>query len=201
VSGGKRMRPAQSHGQQGFTLIVGLIMLLLLTLAAVSAFHLGSDQTIMVANAQHQNEALDAAQQAIDTAINSGTFSSNPAAAIATSNCSGGGVNTLCVDSDGDGVSDFTVSLTPAPACVTVSPIMNNSLQITSANSGDEGCLNPIMGNPGVVNSGVNGASACANSVWEVSAQSVDNATNATATVVQGVGTRIATATMAQACP
>ena len=198
---GHRITTGARAAQRGFTLLIGLFMLLLLTLSAVSAFHLGGDQTVVVANAQHQNEAVDAAQQAIETAINSGNFTTNPAASIPTSNCSGGGANTLCVDVDADGVSDFTVTLTPPPACIAATPIMNNALQITGASSNDEGCLSPVGGNFGVVNSGINGASACANSIWEVSAQSVDSATGATATVAQGIGTRIATAAIPQSCP
>jgi Tfp pilus assembly protein PilX len=192
---------AGRSSERGFALLIGLIMLLLLTLSAVSAFHMGGDQTIVVANAQHQNEGVDAARQTIDTVINSGNFASNPAAAIVQSNCSGGGTNSLCVDVDNDGVSDFTVTLTPQPICVTAKPILNNSLQITSANSPDEGCLSNMSGNPGVANSGVNGASACTAATWEVSAQAVDSATSTTVNAVQGVGVRIATADVQTFCP
>ena len=187
--------------QRGFALVIGLIMLLLLTLSAVAAFHLGADQTIVVANAQHQNEGVDAARQTIDTVINSGNFATNPAAAIPQSNCSGGGSNSLCIDVDGDGTSDFTVTLAPQPICIAANPIMNNALQISSANSPDEGCLSNMSGNPGVTNSGVNGASACTAATWEISAQAVDSATSTTVNAVQGVGVRIPTADVSTLCP
>lgn len=174
--------------QSGFALIFGLIMLALLTLLAVTAFHLGANQTLVVANAQHRNEGVDAAQQAIDTVINSSAFTQNPAAAIPTSNCAGGGANTLCVDSNGDGVSDFKVTLTPQPKCITIAYV-----QPDLANTADQGCggLATPQGGFGVAGTPGGQSSICANAVWEVNAQAVDNATGTTVNVVQGVGVRV----------
>ncbi|MDR3410210.1 MAG: hypothetical protein P4L87_04575 [Formivibrio sp.] len=185
--------------QQGFTLIMGLIMLVLLTLMAVVVYHLGANQTIIVANAQHKNEGLDAAQQAIDTVINSSNFTQNPAAAIATSNCSGGGANKLCVDSNGDGTNDFTVSLTPTPTCVAAAPIPAAQLDFTKAD--DLACATETQQSFGVSGATATGNSLCANSTWEINAQAVDSATNTTVNVTQGVAVRIATTDMTTNCP
>src|SRR4030067_3700331 len=96
---------------QGFSLVVGLIMLSLMTMLAVTTYIVGTNQTVVVANAQHRAEGIDAAQSAIAIVANSGNFAINPAAAIPASNC-GSGANSWCVDNNGDGTSDFTVTLT-----------------------------------------------------------------------------------------
>jgi Tfp pilus assembly protein PilX len=57
--------------QRGITLITALIMLVLLTMMAITAFHIGSSQSVIVSNSQHRDEATDAAQQMIDTVLNS----------------------------------------------------------------------------------------------------------------------------------
>lgn len=182
---------ATPRRQRGLTLVMGLIMLLLLTLAAVAAFHMGANQTIIVGNAQHRNEGVDAAQQAIDTALNSSNFTSNPAAAIPNSNCASGGANSLCVDSNGDQVSDFTVNLSPKPTCVVAAPIPVNQLDFS--NPQDLACAPQSQQSFGVANASQTGSSLCANSNWEITAQAADPATSTKVTVVQGVAVRIAT--------
>lgn len=177
--------------QRGLTLVMGLIMLVVLTLAAVAAFHLGANQTIIVGNAQHRNEGVDAAQQAIDTVLNSSNFTANPAAAIPNSNCPAGGANSLCVDSNGDQVSDFTVTLTPKPNCIVAAPIPVNQLDFS--NQQDLACAPQSQQTFGVANANQTGSSLCANSNWEIAAQAVDPSTSTQVTVVQGVAVRIAT--------
>ncbi|MBS1154209.1 MAG: hypothetical protein H6R07_133 [Proteobacteria bacterium] len=193
------LHSAGSARQKGFTLVMGMIMLVLLTLMAVAAFHLGANQTIIVANAQHKNEGVDAAQQAIDTVINSSNFTQNPAAAIAIGNCSDGGANKMCVDSNGDGANDFTVTLTPAPACVAAAPIPAANLDFAKAD--DLACATETQQAFGVSGATVTGDSLCANSTWEVNAQAVDSATNTAVNVTQGVAVRIAATDMTTNCP
>ena len=114
---------------QGFSLVVGLIMLSLMTILTVTTFIVGSNQTIVVANAQHRAEGIDAAQSAIAIVSNSSNFTKNPAAAIPASNC-GSGANTWCVDSNGDSVNDFIVSLSPQPNCITAATIPTSNLDL-----------------------------------------------------------------------
>jgi Tfp pilus assembly protein PilX len=190
-----RLNAIASRGtgrQRGITLVTALIMLVLLTLMAITAFHIGTSQTSIVSNAQHRDEALDAAQQAIDKVINSPDFMSTPAAAIASTatNCSGGAANTWCVDVNGDGTLDITVALTPQPKCVSGSAISNDALDIV-LNPEDQQCLTPqgqeCLGMPG----GCPSTSLCANATWEVSAQASDTTTNTKVNVVQGVASRM----------
>jgi Tfp pilus assembly protein PilX len=193
---------SRARRQQGSALIFGLIMLMLMTLLAVSAYHLGSSQTVIVANAQYRNEGIAAAQQTIDTALNSGNFTQNSSAAIVSSSCSTSGIatnNVLCVDSNGDGVNDFTVNLSPNPTCITAAPIPASQLDFKNAD--DLACASAQQQTFGSAGLTPTGASACANSIWEIAAQAVDNSTSTNVNVVQGASVRIAQTDMAAFCP
>ena len=183
--------------QRGITLVVGLIMLVLLTLMAVVAFHMGTSQTAIVSNAQHRDEATDAAQQAIDTVLNSSNFMIDPSAAIPVSNCPGGGANTLCVDVNGDGKGDVKVALSPKPKCIAGAPIANSALDL--ANAQDLACATGAGQTLGIEGS-TNANSLCANSSWEITAVASDTDTNTSVTVVQGAASRIATTDLANNC-
>lgn len=192
-----RSHLAAPRRQRGITLVVGLIMLVLLTLMAVVAFHMGTSQTAIVSNAQHRGEATDAAQQAIDTVLNSSNFMIDPTAAIPASNCVGGGANSLCVDVNGDGTADVKVSLTPNPKCISGAPIANGSLNL--GNSEDLACVTGASQTFGIEGS-TNGNSLCATSSWEITAAAADTTTNTNVTVVQGAAARIATTDLANNC-
>lgn len=192
----RRLTP-RAH-ERGVTLVIGLIMLVLLTLMAVAAFQMGTSQTAIVSNAQHRGEATDAAQQAINTVLNSSNFMINPAAAIPNSNCAAGGANSLCVDVNGDGTPDVTVTLSPQPTCVSGAPINSSTLDFTSAN--DLACAGGSQQNFGVQGA-TSGASLCANSNWEITAAANDAATKTNVTVVQGVAARVAATDLANNCP
>ena len=90
--------------QQGSVLVVGLIMLVLLTLMAVSAINSTTASIQVVGNAQFRDEATAAAQQAIENVISSAAFLATPPAA-------------QNIDVNGDGTADYTVTFTPVPAC------------------------------------------------------------------------------------
>ncbi len=185
--------------QQGFSLIVGLIMLFIMTLLAGAAFRVGTDQTVVVANAQQRNEGIDAAQQAIEIVVNSSNFTQNPAAAIPTSNCSGGSANRWCIDSNGDGISDFTVTLSPQPSCIAAVPIPMSQLDFSQAN--DLACVTGSQQEFGLSGAASSSNSLCANATWEISARAVDAATGTAVNIVQGVALRIAITDMTNNCP
>ena len=186
--------------QQGFSLLVSMIMLLLMTLLAIASFHMTSSQTTVVANAQHRNEGIDAATQAIEQVVNSSNFTQNPAAAIPNTNCTGGsGANTWCVDSNGDGVQDFTVKILPLPTCVEAVPILNSQLNLQNAD--DLACSSGTAQNFGVTGGTGSGNSMCANSTWEITAVAKDPATETNTTVTQGASLRIPATAMTNNCP
>ena len=190
--------------QRGATLIIALIMLVLLTLFAVSSFNTAQTNVKVVGNMQQKAEALNAAQQAIETVVSSPQFIANPANAVPAP-C--GTANTLCTDVTGDGVADFTATLIGPdyptgphqPTCVSVRVIKNQELNVL-ANPEDLGCsAAPVAGTAGVAGA-MTGDSLCANTIWEIRARAVSSSSGATATVTQGVGVRVSTDAAGSSC-
>lgn len=65
----------RAHRQQrGVTLLISLIMLLVLTLFAVTMIRLSNTNVVVVGNMQAQRALVAAAQQAIETDLNSASF-------------------------------------------------------------------------------------------------------------------------------
>lgn len=180
--------------QRGATLLITLIMLVLLTLFAVSALNTGTTNLKVVGNMQSRSEALNATQEAIETVLSSPLFISNPANAVLNP-C--GAANTLCTDVTGDGTPDYTTRLTPPPSCVMVKPIKVSELDLSIAE--DLGCSAGQAQQFGVAGA-VTGDSLCAKSVWEITAVTTSAAAGATVTAVQGVGVRISVDEMASSC-
>jgi Tfp pilus assembly protein PilX len=92
--------------QCGAALVVGLIMLVLITLMLLAALNLGTTNFRAVSNMQFREEAIAAANQAIDQVISS-NFTADPAAAAENRE----------VDIDNDGDPDYVVTIA-APVCV-----------------------------------------------------------------------------------
>jgi len=191
------------RSQRGTTLIVALIMLVLLTLFAVSSFNTANTNLKVVGNMQQKSEALNAAQQAVETVMSTPQFIANPANAVLTP-C--GSANTLCTDVTGDGVADFTTTLVgpdyPAPphqpTCVSVRPIKNQELVLS--NPEDLGCAaGQQVGASGVAGA-MTGDSLCANTIWEIRARTVSSSSGATVIVTQGVGVRVSADAAGTSC-
>jgi hypothetical protein len=85
----------------------------------------------------------------------------------------------------------------PQPACVSVKPIKNEVLNL--GNPEDLGCSSGQQQQFGVAGAAT-GNSLCANSIWEITAQSVSGYSGAKVTVRQGVGVRISADEAAGAC-
>lgn len=71
--------PVSFRSQRGATLVIGLIMLVLITLVVTSAFTLSSGNLKAVTNMQFRNEAMAAANKAIEQVIGS-NFAKAPVA-------------------------------------------------------------------------------------------------------------------------
>ncbi len=92
--------------QRGSTLLISLVMLVVLTLFALSAINLSTSNLRIVGNMQRQLEATAAAQMAIEQIVgNISNFETAP-----TTN------QTVAIDLNNDGSSDFSVVVSP-PAC------------------------------------------------------------------------------------
>lgn len=99
------MKPFPSpRPQHGATLVVGLIMLTVITLMVTAAFTLSSSNLKAVGNMQFRNEAMAAANKAIELKLSS-SFTTATAA------------ETINVDLNNDGVTDYVVTLS-VPACI-----------------------------------------------------------------------------------
>lgn len=180
--------------QQGVTLIMALIMLVLLTLLALTSFNLGNSNLKIVSNMQQREQAIAAANEVLEETISSTRFFNTPTAALADP-CDG--PNSRCVDTDGDKKPDIKVQLTPAPECVKAQPIKNTQLNL--AESEDAGCAVGSGQNFGVAGAN-DGNSQCANSIWDVTAVATDMNTQASVTVTQGVAVRVAKDDVATNC-
>lgn len=190
--------------QQGATLIVTLVMLIMLTLFAISAMNTSTTNLQVVGNMQVRHEGLRATQEAIEATLSTTQFLVTPLNAVANP-C--GVQNTLCTDLNGDGVPDLTTRLTPAPACKQARTIKVSELQVSSPNSEDVGCLQAQQqGTFAVAGAQTSGDSLCGQTVWEITAQTLNSgAGTATSDVnvsaTQGVGVRMKALDVASNCP
>jgi hypothetical protein len=184
-----------SRRERGATLVIALIMLVLLTLFAVSGLNTGTTNLKIVGNMQSRGEAMNTAQEAIETAISTPQFIATPENAVLNP-C--GTANMLCADLNADGVVDYVTRLNPAPACVTTQPIKMS--EIKPDDPEDKDCMTE-QSSSGFGIAGVNtGSSLCAHSVWEITAETTSAQSGARAAVTQGVGVRISTDKMATSC-
>jgi Tfp pilus assembly protein PilX len=180
--------------QQGATLLVSLIILVLMTLLGVSSFMLGKSNMQTVGNMQQRNEAMAAAQETVEETVSKTQFFETPTNAVPN----GCAANTKCVDVNADGKSDVTVVLA-TPKCVQAQVVQNAALNY--ANAEDAGCA--IGAGQGLfgVEGATTGNSLCADSVWELSAEATDDVTESKVTVTQGAAVRVSTDNIATSCP
>ena len=180
--------------QRGATLVIALIMLVVITLLAVSSLGTTNMNLKVVGNMQSRGEALQVTQQAIETVISTPLFIANPANAVLVP-C--GTANTLCTDLSGDGTPDYTTRLNPAPSCVAVKAIKASELNL--ANAEDLGCAAGQAQQFGVVGFS-SGDSLCANAAWDITAETSATISRTRVTVTQGVAVRINADDMTTSC-
>jgi Tfp pilus assembly protein PilX len=180
--------------QTGAALIVSLIMLTLITLLAIASFKLGKSNLQIVGNMQQRNQALGAAQGAIDQVVSNSLFITTPANAIA--NPCNGAPNTTCVDVNGDGVPDVSVKV--SPACIANHIVPGSQLNPTVQS--DQNCM--LSSNPTCAGTGsCSSSSLCADTVWNTHATASDNATGAQYVIDEGTKVRIPSAAASTTCP
>jgi len=187
--------------QRGFTLIVGLTLLVLMTMVAVVAFNMSRGSLQVVDNMQQRNEAQAAAQYVLDQTISGLLFSDSPTAVFGTSvNCPTGispGSNSECIDVNGDGKIIMQVKLNPAPACISSSPVSFAQLDLTKAE--DQTCV--IAGGGGSGLGKITQASNCYNTLWDINASAFDPVSEAQVLVTEGVTLRKGGDVVATYCP
>ena len=170
--------------QCGATLVVSLVMLLLLSLMAANAFKGTANSLRIVGNTQWRQESLASAQKAIEHTISSATFSTDPELVAATP---------VPVDINGDGTSDYSVSLDPQPNCFRSRTI--KTMELNPELAADLACVqSSTLANTGLDSDdavSLAGNSMCATMEWDIAA-TVDEQTSSTnLTVHQGVSVRV----------
>jgi Tfp pilus assembly protein PilX len=191
---------SSNRRQSGTVLVIGMIMLVLMTLLAVTSFNLGRGEFQIISNMQFQSEAASAAEMALEQVVSNLNFSSNPTSVFA-SPCSG--ANTICYDTNGDSVNDVTVTIrsrsdAAKPVCIKANVIKNAVLDLSK--SDDLGCSAGASQAFGIAGAAT-GDSLCAESTWDVQAVAVDALTQARATVTEGMSVRVSSDNIINSCP
>jgi hypothetical protein len=145
------------HGQRGATLIVGLIMLVLITLVVSSAFMLSSTNLKSVANMQYRDEAIAAANAAIEQVISSDAIFFAPAS------------QTIAV-------GDYSVAVA-APVCL-------YATEVATSSSDD---ANPNIHIEGSGGGGGGGAAGFLDTYWDIAAAVDDGVSETHVTTHQGI--------------
>jgi hypothetical protein len=166
--------------QNGATLLIAMIFLVLLTLIVISAIKATNVNTRVVGNMQMLKETEAAAQVAIETVIST-NFTTAPAAQTVT----------VDINDSGKASSTYTVNV-PAPTCVSVKPI--SVAQLDVGNPSDIPCfVSGASQNTGIIGgASTSGNSLCASTVWDVSATATAPSVSTTSsTTHQGVAVRV----------
>lgn len=95
---------ASKHSQRGMTLLVGMIMLVLITMLVTTAFTMSTSNLKAVGNMQAHDQAIAAANVALEQVLSS-PFTASPAA------------EDINVDNNNDGTTDYVVAIA-IPVCV-----------------------------------------------------------------------------------
>lgn len=186
-----------AYRERGATLIVTLIILTLLALFALTAHQTSLTDLKSSGNMQARTEALNAAQEAIETAISTLQFVSTPTDAVPLP-CNNT-ANTLCTDFNNDGAPEYTTRLAPAPACIGSRVI--KVVELNLSDSEDFGCAVGQGQNFGIAGADAAASdSLCANTTWNLTAEATSPSNGAKVTVSQGVGVRIGKEDMTASC-
>lgn len=183
--------------QQGATLVIALVLLLTLSMLGVWAFNSSSTNTRIVGNMQARQEALSAAQAAVEQTISSPLFITNPTAVAATPvtvNINGTAYAVLLKDKQS----------MRKPACYRLKAIKQNDLDANSA--GDRNCMKDAGQTTGIESEVppaeiTSGDSMCSNSDWNIYAEVTDPQSGAFVAVNQGIAQPVVTLDAENACP
>lgn len=161
--------------QKGTTLIIGLIFLVVITLMVTTAFKLSSTNLKSVGNMQFRNEAIAAANKAVEQVISNnfttGFFSLPPS-------------QTITFDVNNDGTSDYSVAVA-VPVCV-------QSSQSASSVAAGGGSSANLAGFSGTSNY---------STLWEISATVTDALSGASVLIRQGMRMELTALQFAALCP
>ena len=189
---GQQFRRAGQRAQKGMTLYIVLILLSGLGLLAAMGLRSGQTNLRAVGNTQARQEAMSAAQTAIERTISSTEFAERPAEIAARA---------VPVDIDGDGNADESAHISPQPTCYNYRIVRMSELDAERA--ADRVCMRGTSGMHTGIESAtsVSGASMCADSEWNVRAVVSSAQSGAQVAVNQGIAMRGAITDAANNCP
>jgi hypothetical protein len=188
--------------QRGSTLIVSMVFLLIFLVMALSIFRGALTSSQAIGNMQWRNEAISAANEAIDRLLSNSNIASQ--AQIVTDQ-----VNDVpfAYDVNADNVTDVIVNFPPVtidgisragPRCLRLRPIPPSELSPTRPE--DAGCFASssaggiaIVGGSGGATPSTGSTSLCADSEWSMTVRATDPSTSTTVDVVQGFSMRVPT--------
>jgi len=173
---------APMRRQQGATLLVGLIMLVLLTLMAVTSFRLGKSNLQIVGNMQFRTETVRAAEEAVEAAISLPTSVSV--------------ASTANVDVNADGTPDVAVTITPS---LLQAHVVTNAALVLS-DTDEIGCALGQAQAFGVVGAAV-GNSLCARTLYDLRVVATQASTNTSVQLHQGVSVQVPADTVCSVVP
>lgn len=158
------MKPRAPSRQGGFILILSLVMLVAMTILATAAIRLGTINLRAVNNQQVRDESIAAAQQAIEQIVST-NFSKNADSLKAAREAT----PTITLSND----KAYNVAFGNNAVClVSIVPLKNTELDLD--NEDDAKCYQ-----------GKSITSACARTVWQVSARTTNNFFGAGASVTE----------------
>lgn len=166
--------------QRGATLLIGLIMLVLMTLVALTAFNLGQSNLQIVGNVQHRNEAISVAEAAVEEVVSNPTFYAQPTSLLPS------GSNVKSYDVNSDGKDDIRVTVSSTCAKGRMIPVD----ELMVSNPEDQACITGVGQTFGAIGTAT-GDSMCASTLWDVKAEAVDAATKAKVVIFEGVDVRV----------
>lgn len=183
---------ANKKQSQGFSLLIVIIMIGIMSIMVLVAFRLNRDSLQISRNLQSSLQTLNVARSAAEEVISSANFTSNPGAVfVGGPGCTDHSTtNIKCYSLTNSGTSDVAVALSPQP-CIKASRIRLNS-ELNLALDSDLGCaISAQQGTFGMTGASSNNNSLCANSTWEINASAQDSLMNASAVYTQGVNVQI----------
>lgn len=168
--------------EKGATLLIGLIMLVLLTLMAITSFNLGKSNLQIVGNMQFRSETVRAAEEAVEAAI------SKPGSVSVAS--------ASTVDVNGDGTADVAVTITPT----LVQAFIKKSSALDLSKSDQLGCTLGQAQSFGIVGAAT-GNSLCAAMLYDLKVEAKEAATNTSVELHQGVSVQVPADTVCSLVP
>lgn len=185
---------SNKNNQSGSVLLVAMVFLILFGLIAASVYRGSIASVQAIGNMQWRTESINAANDAIDKLLSDPTTFTN--AALMGDALK---VAPLTFDVNGDGVSDVKVKFLDDKGPECKRSVVIPSSELDEDKPEDVACMaTGSLGNTGLgITTGastagvVAAASLCSNVEWSLTLQAVDQVTNTTVNVVQGVGVRV----------